>query len=84
MTYGENESHSLAMAKKAIHRVLQHRDDQSRRTIMADHGARDVPRGTLRRIIDQAGLTVDEFIGLLCQIALPALARCAPEAAALS
>jgi len=32
---------------------------------VADHGGKDVPRGTLRAIIDQARLTVEEFIDLL-------------------
>ena len=32
---------------------------------LADHGGRDVPRGTLRAIIEQTGLTVEEFIDLL-------------------
>jgi predicted RNA binding protein YcfA (HicA-like mRNA interferase family) len=47
------------------HRVYQHVDDPLRRTVIADHGSRDLPKGTLRAIIEQAGLTVDEFIGLL-------------------
>jgi predicted RNA binding protein YcfA (HicA-like mRNA interferase family) len=50
---------------KGSHRVYQHRDDATRRTIVADHGGKDVPRGTLRAIIDQAGFTVEEFIDLL-------------------
>ena len=29
------------------------------------HGARDIPPGTVRSIITQAGLTVEEFIALL-------------------
>jgi len=29
------------------------------------HKGKDIPRGTLRAIIEQAGLTVDEFIDLL-------------------
>jgi len=29
------------------------------------HGSRDLPPGMLRAIIDQAGLSVDEFIALL-------------------
>ena len=40
-------------------------NDPTRRTIVADHGGKDVPRGTLRAIIDQARLTVEEFIDLL-------------------
>jgi predicted RNA binding protein YcfA (HicA-like mRNA interferase family) len=47
------------------HKVFQHPDDPQRRTIVSDHRGKDVPKGTLRMIIRQAGLTVDEFIGLL-------------------
>ena len=47
------------------HRVLQHPDDPQRRTIVSDHRGQDVPKGTLRQIIRQAGMTVDEFIDLL-------------------
>jgi len=47
------------------HCRLIHRDDPRRATTVALHGATDVPRGTLRQIIDQAGLTVDEFLALL-------------------
>jgi len=50
---------------KGSHRVYQHRDDRARRTIVSDHGGKDVPRGTLRKIIDQAGFTVEEFLDLL-------------------
>ena len=55
----------LHVRSKGSHRIFQHRDDRTRRTIVADHGGKDVPRGTLREIIDQAGLMVDEFIDLL-------------------
>ena len=50
---------------KGSHRVFQHPDDATRRTIVSDHRGQDIPRGTLRAIIDQAGLTVDEFLDLL-------------------
>lgn len=33
--------------------------------IVPDHGAKDMPPGTLRSILKQAGLTVDEFRTLL-------------------
>ena len=55
----------VQVRSKGSHRVYQHRDDATRRTIVADHGGKDVPRGTSRRIIDQAGLTVEQFIDLL-------------------
>jgi len=35
-----------------------------RRTVVPNHPGKDVPKGTLRAIIRQAGLTVDEFIKL--------------------
>ncbi len=47
------------------HRVYQHPDDPTRRAIVAEHKGKDVPKGTLRAIIEQAGLTVEEFINLL-------------------
>jgi predicted RNA binding protein YcfA (HicA-like mRNA interferase family) len=50
---------------KGSHRVFEHPEDKARRTIVSDHGGKDVPRGTLRKIIDQAGLTVEEFIDLI-------------------
>lgn len=33
--------------------------------IVPDHGRRDVQRGTLKSILEQAGLTIDEFKDLL-------------------
>ncbi len=33
--------------------------------VVPDHGGRDVPRGTSRSIVGQAGLTADEFLPLL-------------------
>jgi predicted RNA binding protein YcfA (HicA-like mRNA interferase family) len=33
--------------------------------IVPDHGSRDLKRGTVRGIIKQAGLTVEEFLALL-------------------
>jgi predicted RNA binding protein YcfA (HicA-like mRNA interferase family) len=50
---------------KGSHYRLIHRDDPTRRTTIAVHPSRDVPHGTLRAIIDQAGLTVEEFLELL-------------------
>jgi predicted RNA binding protein YcfA (HicA-like mRNA interferase family) len=47
------------------HVRLVHLGDPSRQTTVPVHRGRDLPRGTLRDIIAQAGMTVDEFIGLL-------------------
>jgi predicted RNA binding protein YcfA (HicA-like mRNA interferase family) len=35
-----------------------------RRTVVPNHPGKDLPRGTLRAIIAQAGLTTEEFINL--------------------
>ena len=50
---------------KGSHRRLVHKDDPRRATTVSVHSGRDIPRGTLRDIITQAGMTVDEFLALL-------------------
>jgi predicted RNA binding protein YcfA (HicA-like mRNA interferase family) len=47
------------------HCRLVHGGDPTRQTTVPLHTRKDIPRGTLYSIIDQAGLTVDEFIDLL-------------------
>lgn len=47
------------------HYRLVHHSDPTRQATVPVHKGRDIPRGTLRAIVDQAGLTVDEFIDLL-------------------
>jgi len=47
------------------HYRMRHKSDAKRQTTVPFHASRDLPRGTLRDIIDQAGLTVDEFLGYL-------------------
>ena len=47
------------------HHLLVHRTDPRRRTTVAYHAGKDIPRGTLRNILRQAQLTVDEFLSLL-------------------
>ena len=47
------------------HARLVHGVDRRRQTTVSMHKVKDIPRGTLRDIIEQAGLTVDEFIALL-------------------
>jgi len=47
------------------HYILAHRDDPARAVTVPYHGARDLKSGTLRAIIRQAGLTVEEFCDLL-------------------
>ena len=49
---------------KGTHHFLRHRSDPTRTTVVSYH-ARDLPPGTLRAILKQAGLTPEEFIDLL-------------------
>jgi predicted RNA binding protein YcfA (HicA-like mRNA interferase family) len=48
-------------AGKGSHRFYRHPD--GRTLIIAFHGSRTVPPGTLRKIIADMGLTVEEFNG---------------------
>jgi predicted RNA binding protein YcfA (HicA-like mRNA interferase family) len=50
---------------RGSHHIYRHKSDKRRRTTVPDHGARDLPLGTVRAIIAQAGLTEDEFRALL-------------------
>jgi predicted RNA binding protein YcfA (HicA-like mRNA interferase family) len=50
---------------KGSHHILRHRDDESRGTVVPVHAGRDIKRALLRKIISDAGLTVDEFKALL-------------------
>jgi len=47
------------------HHRLEHPSDSSRTTTVPVHAGKTLKRGTLRAIIKQAGLTVDEFVALL-------------------
>ena len=47
------------------HHIMAHPDDPTRAVTVPFHGARDLKPGTLRSIIRQARLTVDEFRALL-------------------
>ena len=47
------------------HHLLVHRTDPRRRTTVAYHAGKDIPHGTLRNILRQAQLTIDEFLSLL-------------------
>jgi predicted RNA binding protein YcfA (HicA-like mRNA interferase family) len=47
------------------HHILAHPEDPRRAVTVPVHGARDLKPGTLRNIIRQAGLTIEEFRGLL-------------------
>lgn len=50
---------------KGSHRILRHRDDPARATVVPVHGNADIKRGLLRKIIADARLTADEFKSLL-------------------
>ena len=47
------------------HKILDHHTDPRRTVIVPDHGSRDLKRGTVRSIIRQSGLSVEEFRKLL-------------------
>ena len=47
------------------HYRLVHGTDATRQTTVPLHGGKDIPRGTVRDIIKQAGLTVDQFLDFL-------------------
>jgi predicted RNA binding protein YcfA (HicA-like mRNA interferase family) len=50
---------------KGSHRIFEHPENRARRTVVSDHRGKDVPRGTLHDVIEQAGMTIEEFIALL-------------------
>ena len=50
---------------KGSHHIMAHHDDPARRTVVPIHSGQDIKRGLLRKIIDDAGLSIDEFIGLI-------------------
>jgi predicted RNA binding protein YcfA (HicA-like mRNA interferase family) len=54
----------VVIRSKGSHRFLQHRTDATRRTVIAVHSG-DVPEGTVRDILKQAKLSVEEFVALL-------------------
>jgi predicted RNA binding protein YcfA (HicA-like mRNA interferase family) len=68
---GRRTIHALTRAGFVInritgsHHVLVFPGDPTRTVTVPVHGGRDLKPGTLRSIIRQAGLTVDEFVSLL-------------------
>jgi predicted RNA binding protein YcfA (HicA-like mRNA interferase family) len=60
----EKAGFSVVRVSGSHHRLV-HDTDPTRQTTVPVHRGKDLPRGTLRDIIDQAGLTVDEFLNLL-------------------
>lgn len=49
--------------QRGSHIILRHREQPHRRAVVPDH--KEVAKGTLRSIIREAGLTVQEFRALL-------------------
>jgi predicted RNA binding protein YcfA (HicA-like mRNA interferase family) len=49
--------------QRGSHIVLRHRNPPHRRLVVPDH--REIAKGTLRKLIREAGLTVDEFSELV-------------------
>jgi len=47
------------------HHVLTHPQDRRRTVTVPVHAGRDLKRGTVRSIVRQAGLSVEEFVDLL-------------------
>jgi predicted RNA binding protein YcfA (HicA-like mRNA interferase family) len=47
------------------HYIMKHSNDPALAVTVPFHGSRDIKPGTLRNIIRQANLTVDEFRALL-------------------
>lgn len=45
---------------KGSHEIW-YNSDTRRRTVVPNHPGKDIPKGTLRAIIQQSGLTIDEF-----------------------
>jgi len=50
---------------KGSHHIMRHRVDPNRGTVVPVHAGKDIKRSLLRKIIADAGLTVDEFKALL-------------------
>lgn len=50
---------------RGSHRILQHSTDPRRGTVVPVHAGKDIKRGLLRKIIADAGLTLEEFKALL-------------------
>lgn len=55
----------VVVRSSGSHHRMVHSDDPARATTVPVHAGRTIKRGTLRGIIKQAGLTVEEFRSLL-------------------
>ncbi|MEM9732214.1 MAG: type II toxin-antitoxin system HicA family toxin [Pseudomonadota bacterium] len=50
---------------KCSHHILRSTSGTSRTVVVPVHCSRDLPPGTMRSIIDQAGITEAEFVAVL-------------------
>ena len=50
---------------KGSHHIVEHPDDKTKRTTVPVHKGKDIKRGLLRKIIEDVGMTEDEFVALL-------------------
>lgn len=67
---GRDLVRALERAGFVVHRqrgshVILHRPGTASAAVVPLHGSKDIPPGTLRSILRQAGLTVEELIELL-------------------
>ena len=61
---GALESSGFSVARiRGSHYVLRHPDGRS--VSVPVHAGRDIPKGTLRGILESIGITLEEFIKLL-------------------
>jgi predicted RNA binding protein YcfA (HicA-like mRNA interferase family) len=54
----------IADRQKGSHVVMKH-PEKGLHTVVPDHGGEDISKGLLMAIIEQSGLSVDEFLDLL-------------------
>ena len=52
-------NHFQLISQKGSHQKWRHPD--GRQVIVADHGNKPIPRGTLKSIVEGSGVSVDEF-----------------------
>ncbi len=50
---------------RGSHHILVHKDDPERMLSLPVHAGKDIKKGTLKAILEQAGLTSEEFRKLL-------------------
>ena len=55
----------VVVRTKGSHHVMEHPLDATRRTVVPVHAGKDLKRGLLYKIIEDSGLTVEDFRELL-------------------